>query len=434
MAALSSYTPIATNTLTADGQTVTFSSIPATYTDLVLVINATAVSTSLDISMRFNSDTASNYSRTLLSGSGSTVTSSREANYTSAQINNISQITSTAAAYTGIVHIFNYANTTTFKTALSRSNNAANGVEAVAHLWRKTPEAIHTITLTAGASRDMKTGSSFSLYGIANNTAGAKATGGVISSDSSYFYHSFYATGTFTPTQSLSCDYLVVAGGGGGSRPGGGGGGLAYNPSKTLTTTGYTITVGAGGAGTTGSTTTRGTSGSNSVALSSTATGGGGAGANSSGIQTGLSGGSGGGGSGFSDASAYAGGTGTTGTSGDATLYGNSGGAGQNLSGNNYGGGGGGAGGAGASAVVSTGAAGGIGLEYSISGSSSFYAGGGGGAGGGFGGTGGSSIGGNGKATGEGADGVIGRGGGGGGGADGGGNGGSGVVIIRYAR
>jgi len=162
------YEPIATQTLPSDGQTLTFSSIPATYTDLVLVINATAVSTALDISMRFNSDTASNYSRTMLMGNGTSATSGREANFTSTQINNISVITSTAAAYTGIVNIMNYANTTTYKTILSRSNNAVSvaGVEAICHLWRKTPEAIHTITLTSTATRDMKTGSTFTLYGI----------------------------------------------------------------------------------------------------------------------------------------------------------------------------------------------------------------------------------------------------------------------------
>ena len=433
MAALSSYTPISTQTLSSGSTEITFNSFTG-YTDLVLVCNVFGTANYSGF-IRFNGDTGSNYSSTTIQVNGSSATSGWATSDTKIYIMTKGVGFDPSYLTTGIINIQNYSNSTTYKTVLSRSGVVRASLGETCEFvgtWRNTA-AITSFTIISDGGT-YASGSTFSLYGIANNTAGAKATGGVISSDSNYFYHSFYATDTFTPTQSLSCDYLVVAGGGGGSRPGGGGGGLAYNPSKTLTTTGYTITIGAGGAGTTGSTTTRGTSGSNSVALSSTATGGGGAGANSSGIQTGLSGGSGGGGSGFSDASAYAGGTGTTGTSGDATLYGNSGGAGQNLSGNNYGGGGGGAGGAGASAVVSTGAAGGIGLEYSISGSSSFYAGGGGGAGGGFGGTGGSSIGGNGKATGEGADGVIGRGGGGGGGADGGGNGGSGVVIIRYAR
>jgi hypothetical protein len=445
MAALSSYTPIATYTVPSGTPiSYTFTSIPQTYTDLILVTSFAGNYGSNDRSQigiqvgNGSVDTGSNYSVTSMTGNGSTATSSRSTSQNQMSLATFPLGPSSSLQKNDlIVHFQNYSNTTTYKTMLGRatqmnsSNNTPSTVAEVG-LWRST-SAIDTIKIKDYADLYyFYAGTTFSLYGIANNTAGAKATGGVITSDSDYFYHSFYATGTFTPTQSLSCDYLVVAGGGGGTRAGGGGGGLAYNPSTTLTTTGYTITVGAGGAG--NNTTTRSTSGSNSVALSSTATGGGGAGANSSGIQTGLSGGSGGGGSGWADASSYAGGTGTTGTSGGATLFGSSGGAGQNLSGNNYGGGGGGAGGVGASAVVSTGAAGGIGLEYSISGSSSFYAGGGGGAGGGFGGTGGSSIGGAGSAGGTGANGVIGRGGGGGGGADGGGNGGSGVVIIRYAR
>ena len=441
MAALSSYTPISTQTLTADGQTVTFSSIPATYTDLVLVINATAVSTALDISMRFNSDTSSNYSRTLLMGNGTSATSARESNMTSTQINNISQISSTAAAYTGIVHIFNYANTTTFKTILSRSNNAAYGVEAVVHLWRKTPEAIHTITLTSTATRDMKIGSSFSLYGIANNTAGAKATGGVISSDSSYFYHSFYATDTFTPTQSLTCDYLVVAGGGGGGSgsngyggAGGGAGGLRSTVTATggggtletplsVTATAYTITVGAGGAGATNA---AGTAGSNSTFSTITSTGGG-QGAGVTGTVAGGTGGSGGG-------SFYTqnGGAGTA----------NQGYAGgkETVANGNAGGGGGGAGAVGSNAAASQVAgAGGIGVATAISGASVYYAGGGGGGAPATGGAGGLGGGGAGGAGVVGTKGTIGTGGGGGGVGISGtpiasGAGGSGVVIIRYAR
>jgi hypothetical protein len=441
MAALSSYTPIATNTLTADGQTVTFSSIPATYTDLVLVINATAVSTALDISMRFNSDTASNYSRTMLMGNGTSATSGREANTTRTQINNISVITSAAGAYTGIVNIMNYANTTTNKTILSRSNNAATsgGVETIVHSWRKTPEAIHTINLFSEASRDMKAGSTFSLYGIANNTAGAKATGGVITSDSDYFYHSFYATDTFTPTQSLTCDYLVVAGGGGGANSGAGGGGgggghltsIGGSP-LSVTATAYTITVGAGGAGVTGN--NYGGDGTNSVFSTVTATGGGGGGTSGTGTGNGRTGGSGGGGS-------Y---SGTGGTATASPAQGNAGGAGAIIASIYAGaGGGGGAGGAGAAATTGgAGGAGGAGLSSSINGTATTRAGGGGGAVDGrqavTQGAGGSGGGGN-AVAGNGVAGTTNTGGGGGGsgynaGLGTGGSGGSGVVIIRYAR
>jgi len=65
-----------------------------------------------------------------------------------------------------------------------------------------------------------------------------KATGGTITSDATYWYHTFSANGTFTPLLSISgCEVLIVAGGGGGgygsaASGGGGAGGLLYFQDK----------------------------------------------------------------------------------------------------------------------------------------------------------------------------------------------------------
>jgi len=58
----STYTPIATNTLASVSTGVTFSSIPSTYTDLVLVINyrLDGTGTGAAGALRFNSDSGSN--------------------------------------------------------------------------------------------------------------------------------------------------------------------------------------------------------------------------------------------------------------------------------------------------------------------------------------------------------------------------------------
>jgi len=60
------YTLINSSTLTSATANVTFSSIPATYTDLLLIINAQSVqATTYDnVIIQFNADTGSNYSRT----------------------------------------------------------------------------------------------------------------------------------------------------------------------------------------------------------------------------------------------------------------------------------------------------------------------------------------------------------------------------------
>jgi hypothetical protein len=73
----------------------------------------------------------------------------------------------TLAASNLIVSIMNYANTTTFKTVLSRSNNAGagGGTSALVGLWRKTPEAINQVVINA-IGGNWITGSTFNLYGI----------------------------------------------------------------------------------------------------------------------------------------------------------------------------------------------------------------------------------------------------------------------------
>jgi len=160
------YEPIATTTLGSNQTSVTISSIPATYTDLVLIINAKN-DTLTNTEIRFNGDSASNYSNTALSGNGSSASSSRESNNTSISIDNVAYMTTGDFSYSNIIQIMNYANTTTFKTLLARANSAANGVDAIVGLWRKTPEAITSLTiLTTTGTRNFITGSTFTLYGI----------------------------------------------------------------------------------------------------------------------------------------------------------------------------------------------------------------------------------------------------------------------------
>ena len=112
------------------------------------------------------------------------------------------------------------------------------------------------------------------------------ATGGTISTSGDYKYHKFTGNGTFTVTSagnaagSNSVEYVVVAGGGGGGGRLGGGagaGGLAYHTGKTITATGYSISIGGGGGPRNyGGGQSAGSAGSNSSFHSSTANGGGG--------------------------------------------------------------------------------------------------------------------------------------------------------------
>lgn len=154
------YEPIATYTAPSAQASYTFSSIPSTYTDLVLVFSGSATATSY-ISLQYNGDTASNYSVTLLRGDGSVATSSR---YSTTEIYASISATNTTAINNVIFQIQNYSNTTTFKTNLSRANNAGVSTEAGVGLWRSTA-AINAVKVSS-PTNNFATGSTFTLYGI----------------------------------------------------------------------------------------------------------------------------------------------------------------------------------------------------------------------------------------------------------------------------
>jgi len=165
MAAGSTYTPIATNTLSSAASSVTFSSISGAYTDLVVVCNAgVTASGGYTLAMQLNGDTGNNYSGTRLSGNGTTAASYRASNlnYYFAGLNMPDTLTTNV-----IFHLMNYSNTTTYKTALIRMNDVGVGTAAMACLWRNTA-AITSINLSAevGATT-LLAGSTFTLYGIA---------------------------------------------------------------------------------------------------------------------------------------------------------------------------------------------------------------------------------------------------------------------------
>ena len=203
------------------------------------------------------------------------------------------------------------------------------------------------------AIRSLKTGV-FSRSLLVGNTAynPVKATGGTIVTTGGYTYHTFTSSDTFTPLESLSVDVLQIgAGGGSGAARGGGGGagGLRYFTGQSVTATGYTITIGGGGAGAAFSSDLA-SNGTASQFGSLTAAVGGGGGGSVDSTRTGINGGSGGG-----AAVANTAGTGTSG-------QGNSGGTGFS-GGADTSGGGGGSGAVGGAGTSSNGGAGGNGLN-----------------------------------------------------------------------
>jgi len=276
---------IQTVTVGAGGAaTIDFTSIPQTYTDLKIVVSArhTTSETSNDVLATINSST-SGFTARRLYGSGSSAASD-----TNARVVGMTVGASATASVFGNSEVYfpNYtsSNYKSYSADLVGETNASTAYQIlIAGLWSNT-DAITSISLAPGSGSFVQY-STATLYGVSNVPAAgnAKATGGIITYDDTYVYHTFPWSGTFTPLTSLTADYLVVAGGGGaggaqatdvGSGGGGagglrctvgatGGGGTLESALSLTANTGYTVTVGAGGAG--GFDTAYGTNGSNSV-------------------------------------------------------------------------------------------------------------------------------------------------------------------------
>jgi hypothetical protein len=147
------YEPIAT--ATATGTTVTFNSIPQTYTDIHYVIY-TPTFGGVNTNMNFNSDTSTNYSFVQMYGEVgfSTPASFRGNNVTYC----LSGVSDGTAAIRG--HIMNYSSTTTFKTLICRGGGGRY-IESSVSLWRSTA-AITSILV----GPNLSSGTVVTLYGI----------------------------------------------------------------------------------------------------------------------------------------------------------------------------------------------------------------------------------------------------------------------------
>jgi hypothetical protein len=159
MAAGSTYTPIATTTLGSTASTITVSSIPSTYTDIVLVFQGgTTANTGLYV--QFNGDTGTNYSNTKMYGYGSGYGSSRSISQVKGDIGGAWSTNADVI----ILNLQNYSNTSTYKTMLVRQSDANDTVTAGVVLWRST-SAINQIVFL-NDSTTFAAGTNVTIYGI----------------------------------------------------------------------------------------------------------------------------------------------------------------------------------------------------------------------------------------------------------------------------
>lgn len=170
------YIPIASTILSSPQTTITFSSIPSTYTDLLLkasIRTDTTAATFSDLKLRLNGNTSSVYNYIAFHGNGTTMSRNQSSNETRAFL----RYTGTGNLATSNnfgsceIYIPSYNSTTTknlASTGVMETNNATAYMAGHA-MWFNDTTPITQITLQDEAAADFMSGSSFYLYGIKNS-------------------------------------------------------------------------------------------------------------------------------------------------------------------------------------------------------------------------------------------------------------------------
>ena len=174
------YDSIATTTVGGGGaSSITFSSIPSTYTHLQIRGIGKWDTTTNDISAiqwQLNGDTGSNYAYHYVRGSGSAVSATGVASQTNALSS--SSMPTNNASYANmfgavVFDLLDYTNTSKYKTYRALAGTDSNGIVAgyapminlVSGLWQNTA-AITDLTFTPVNGTLFNQYSSFALYGI----------------------------------------------------------------------------------------------------------------------------------------------------------------------------------------------------------------------------------------------------------------------------
>ncbi len=154
-------------TLNAATSTITFSSIPSTYSHLQLRAIVRSGTTGESGMITFNSDTGANYSRHYLIGTGTATASGAGTSANNIDIFYFNSSASTASVFAAnVLDILDYANTNKYKTIRLLAGADLNGSGALglySGSWRST-SAITSITITPSST--IAQYSSFALYGI----------------------------------------------------------------------------------------------------------------------------------------------------------------------------------------------------------------------------------------------------------------------------
>ena len=166
------YTLISSNVLSSSAASVTFSSIPATYTDLVVRASVRTDRSDIQdsLNLTFNGDTSAVYSNTRFRGDGATATSNRSSGEAYALMAfGAVGATATSNTFSSVeLYIPSYTvsqNKPSSAFIVGENNSATAYIAAIAPLWRNT-SAITSIAFVPAVGPNFVSGSSFYLYGL----------------------------------------------------------------------------------------------------------------------------------------------------------------------------------------------------------------------------------------------------------------------------
>jgi hypothetical protein len=160
MPAGATYELIATYTVPSTTTSYTFTSVPQTYTDLILVGSGTSAGTT-DIT--FNNDGGANYGMAQMWGPNGPDVYSQGAGGVNGITNGDSGTTVGASPF--VSNIFQYTNTSVYKRIITEANDDRYGrAYKITGHWRSLT-AITSVKISSSAS-GLVAGSVYTLYGI----------------------------------------------------------------------------------------------------------------------------------------------------------------------------------------------------------------------------------------------------------------------------
>jgi hypothetical protein len=161
------YTPLANVTLGSSAASVTFSSIPATYRDLILVVANLSATTSNTLYARLNGDTGSNYSYVVANGDSVGARSQSSTDGNGLLMGSTYQGLPTSGVAQSVLQIMDYSATDKHKTGLARYGSAGRGdVDMSASRWANTAAVTSITVRVSGVSVNINSGTTLNLFGV----------------------------------------------------------------------------------------------------------------------------------------------------------------------------------------------------------------------------------------------------------------------------